>query len=59
MSNKNLFDQAEAKPAPCWRIDPETGERLELVTKKNLARKDSWDDIRKATAIRQSADATL
>ena len=47
MSNKQLFDYDEAKPAPCWRIDPETGERLELVTKKNLARKGSWDDTRK------------
>ena len=46
MSNKQLFDYDEAKPAPCWRIDPETGERLELVTKKNVVRRESWDELR-------------
>ena len=46
MSNKDLYDPKQARPAPCYRIDPDTGERLELVTKKNRARKESWDVLR-------------
>ena len=59
MSNRELFDYVETKPAPCYRIDPETGERLELVTKKNVARKETWDAIREAASVRQATGDTL
>lgn len=59
MSNRELFDTKQSKPAPCYRIDPETGERLELVTRKNLSRKEPWDAIRENARIRQAAGDTL
>lgn len=55
MSSNSLYDaRRAAKPEPCYRIDPETGERLERVVRKRKRQQDgTWERLPGDTSVRE------